>query len=405
MVSCEGSFSSFSVTTTSFVLLPGRISFVISVRSVIRGPSPFSVTFLVSTEVSLMASCEGSFSSFSVTSTSFVLLPGRISFVISVRSVIRGPSPFSVTFLVSTEVSLMASCEGSFSSFSVTTTSFVLLPGRISFVISVRSVIRGPSTFSVTFLVSREVSLMVSREGSFSSFSVTSTSFVLLPGRISFVISVRSVIRGPSPFSVTFLVSREDSLMVSCEGSFSSFSVTKVSFVLLPGRISFVISVRSVIRGPSPFSVTFLVSTEVSLMVSCEGSFSSFSVTSTSFVLLPGRISFVISVRSVIRGPSPFSVTFLVSTEVSLMVSCEGSFSFSVTSTSFVLLPGRISFVISVRSVIRGPSTFSVTFLVSREVSLMVSCEGSFSSFSVITTSFVLLPGRISFVISVRSTL
>ncbi|XP_050727264.1 uncharacterized protein LOC127004045 isoform X32 [Eriocheir sinensis] len=350
MVSCEGSFSSFSVTTTSFVLLPGRISFVISVRSVIRGPSPFSVTFLVSTEVSLMASCEGSFSSFSVTSTSFVLLPGRISFVISVRSVIRGPSPFSVTFLVSTEVSLMASCEGSFSSFSVTTTSFVLLPGRISFVISVRSVIRGPSTFSVTFLVSREVSLMVSREGSFSSFSVTSTSFVLLPGRISFVISVRSVIRGPSPFSVTFLVSTEVSLMVSCEGSFS-FSVTSTSFVLLPGRISFVISVRSVIRGPSTFSVTFLVSREVSLMVSCEGSFSSFSVTKVSFVLLPGRISFVISVRSVIRGPSTFSVTFLVSTEVSLMVSCEGSLSsFSVTKVSFVLLPGRISFVISVRS-------------------------------------------------------
>ncbi|XP_050735095.1 uncharacterized protein LOC127007799 isoform X21 [Eriocheir sinensis] len=405
MVSCEGSFSSVSVTTGSFVLLAGRISFVISVRSVIRGPSPFSVTFLVSTEVSLMVSCEGSFSSVSVTTGSFVLLAGRISFVISVRSVIRGPSPFSVTFLVSTEVSLMVSCEGSFSSASVTTGSFVLLPGRISFVISVRSVIRGPSPFSVTFLVSTEVSLMVSCEGSFSSVSVTTTSFVSLAGRISFVISVRSVIRGSSPFSVTFLVSTEVSLMVSCEGSFSSVSVTTGSFVLLPGRISFVISVRSVIRGPSPFSVTFLVSTEVSLMVSCEGSFSSVSITTGSFVLLAGRISFVISVRSVIRGPSPFSVTFLVSTEVSLMVSCEGSFSsVSVTTGSFVLLAGRISFVISVRSVIRGPSPFSVTFLVSTEVSLMVSCEGSFSSVSVTTGSFVLLAGRISFVISVRST-
>ncbi|XP_050734305.1 uncharacterized protein LOC127007407 isoform X11 [Eriocheir sinensis] len=404
MLSCEGSFSSFSVTTASFVLLPGRISFVISVRSSFRGPSPLSETFLLSTNVSLMVSCEGSFSSFSVTTTSFVLLPGRISFVISVRSTIRGPSPFSVTFLLSTNFSLMVSREGSFSSFSVTTISFVLLPGRISFVISVRSTIRGPSPFSVTFLLSTNFSLMVSREGSFSSFSVTTASFVLLPGRISFVVSVRSSFTGPSPFSVTFLLSTNVSLMVSCEGSFSSFSVTTISFVLLPGRISFVISVRSSFTGPSPFSVTFLLSTNVSLMVSCEGSFSSFSVTTISFVLLPGRISFVISVRSSFTGPSPFSETFLLSTNVSLMVSCEGSFSsFSVTTTSFVLLPGRISFVISVRSSFTGPSPFSETFLLSTDVSLMVSCEGSFSSFFVTTTSFVLLPGRISFVISVRS--
>ncbi|XP_050736779.1 uncharacterized protein LOC127008605 isoform X4 [Eriocheir sinensis] len=299
MVSCEGSFSSFSVTEISFVLLPGRISFVFSVRSTIRGPSSFSVTFLLFTDVSLMVSCEGSFSSFSVTTTSFVLLPGRISFVSSVRSTIRGPAPFSVTFLVSTDVIEMLFCEGSFSSFSVTTISFVLLPGRISFVFSVRSTIRGPSPFSVTFLVSTDVIEMLSCEGSFSSFSVTTISFVLLPGRISFVFSVRSTTRGPSPFSEAFLLSSTDVIeMLFCEGSFSSFSVTVMSFVSLPGRISFVFSVCSTIRGLSPFSVTFLVSTDVSLMVSCEGSFSSFSVTNISFVLLPGRISMVFSVRS-----------------------------------------------------------------------------------------------------------
>ncbi|XP_050730364.1 uncharacterized protein LOC127005498 [Eriocheir sinensis] len=331
-----------------------------------------------------MVSCEGSFSSFSVTEISFVSLPGRISFVFSVRSTIRGPSPFSVTFLLFTDVIVMLSCEGSFSSFSVTEISFVLLPGRISFVISVLSAIRGPSTFSVTFLLFTDVIVMLSCEGSFSSFSVTTTSFVSLPGRISFVISVRSTIRGPSPFSVTFLLFTDVIVMLSCEGSFSSFSVTTTSFVSLPGRISFVFSVRSTTRGPSTFSVTFLVSTDVSLMVSCEGSFSSFSVTTTSFVSLPGRISFVFSVRSTIRGPSTFSVTFLLFTDVIVMLSCEGSLSsFSVTTTSFVSLPGRISFVFSVRSTTRGPSTFSVTFLVSTDVSLMVSCEGSFSSFSV----------------------